>query len=321
MHKSTNWNILITGAAGFIGTSLVKMLIQKDMPFKSVIGTDVRPQIPITHHKYHFIHLDICDPDLGQFFKKHQITHVVHLASIVTPGKKSNREFEYKVDVLGTQNVLKACVENNVQQIILTSSGAAYGYHADNPDWLSENDAIRGNYEFPYSHHKKLVEEELVRYQKSSPQLKQLILRPGTILGEKVNNQITDLFKKKVIIGIKGSKSPFVFIWDEDVVEIIYQGLIQEKAGAYNLAGDGCVSLKEISSLLKKNYLPIPATALKFALSVLKKFHLTQYGPEQINFLQFRPVLDNKKLKTEFGFTPRFSSKECFLEYQKHSSL
>jgi UDP-glucose 4-epimerase len=37
---------------------------------------------------------------------------VVHLASIVTPGKKSNREFEYSVDVDGTRNLLEACLRH-----------------------------------------------------------------------------------------------------------------------------------------------------------------------------------------------------------------
>jgi len=159
------------------------------------------------------------------------------------------------------------------------------------------------------------VEMDLKTYREQYPNLKQLILRPGTVLGKKVNNQITDLFKKPVVMGIKGSPSPFVFIWDEDVVEIIYQGLIENKSGIYNLAGDGSLSLREIASILKRPYLPIPPGILKSALKWLKSFGLTQYGPEQLNFLRYRPVLDNQKLKTEFPFTPRYTSKECFLNY------
>ena len=54
-----------------------------------------------------------------------QVDVVVHLASIVTPGKKSNREFEYSVDVLGTKNILKACVTNGVKRIVISSSGSS----------------------------------------------------------------------------------------------------------------------------------------------------------------------------------------------------
>jgi UDP-glucose 4-epimerase len=45
---------------------------------------------------------------------------------------------------------------------------------------------------------------------------------------------------------------------------------------------------------------------------VLKALHLTQYGPEQLNFLRYRPVLANRRLKEEFGYVPRKTSVEVF---------
>ncbi len=57
----------------------------------------------------------------------------MHLASVVTPGKDSSRALEHAVDVGGTRNVLAASVAHGVRRLVVTSSGAAYGYHADNP--------------------------------------------------------------------------------------------------------------------------------------------------------------------------------------------
>ncbi len=45
----------------------------------------------------------------------------------------------------GTRNVIDACVRAQCRKLIVTSSGAAYGYHADNPAWLDEDAALRGN--------------------------------------------------------------------------------------------------------------------------------------------------------------------------------
>jgi UDP-glucose 4-epimerase len=39
---------------------------------------------------------------------------------------------------------------------------------------------------------------------------------------------------------------------------------------------------------------------------------VTQYGPEQVDFLRYRPVLSNRRLKEEFGFTPRKTSRQVF---------
>lgn len=309
-------NILITGAAGYLGSLLIdKLSLQKDqLGINNLVATDVR-ELRNSSSNIIFEKLDVRDDKAAEIFKKYQIECVVHLASIVTPGKKSNREFEYAVDVLGTQNILKACIETGVKRIVISSSGAAYGYYPENEHVLKENDPIRGNYEFAYSHHKKLVEEELARYRKEFPQLEQTIFRITTILGDKVNNQITDLFKKPLQIGIMGTESRFSFIWDNDAVEAFKQSIFSSKTGIFNLSGDGSVSIQERGQLLKKPVIKIPSKVIESALLVLKTFGLTQYGPEQTLFLKYRPILDNTKLKNEFGFIPQKTSLEVFKDF------
>ena len=152
----------------------------------------------------------------------------------------------------------------------------------------------------------------LLTYRKEHPEMKQLILRPGIILGSKTKNQITDLFEKMFVLGIRGSDMPFVFIWDMDVVNIIIKGIIEENEGIYNLSGDGIVTMKQIAQKLGKPYIEIPAWLFKTALLFLKKLRLTQYGPEQLNFLRYRPVLANDRLKSQFGYAPTLTSEEVF---------
>lgn len=237
---------------------------------------------------------------------------MVHLASIVTPGKGSSREFEYSVDVLGSQNVLDACVATGLKQLVVSSSGAAYGYHANNPAWLRETDALRGNEVFAYSHHKLLVEEMLAQYRTQHPALAQTVLRIGTILGERVDNQITALFEKPRLLAIRGSESPFVFIWDEDVTGAILHALRTQRAGCFNLAGDGALPLREIARRLGKPMLELPAGLLRTALAVGSALGVSRYGPEQLDFLRYRPVLLNTALKEVLGYVPGKTSAQAF---------
>ena len=148
--------------------------------------------------------------------------------------------------------MLDACLAAGVRQIIVTSSGAAYGYHADNPEWLTEDDPVRGNEAFAYSHHKRLVEEMLAGCRREHPGLRQVVLRVGTILGETTRNQITALFDRPRLIAMRGSRSPFVFIWDQDVVGVIAHAIRTDAAGIYNVAGDGALSIQEIAQRLGK---------------------------------------------------------------------
>jgi UDP-glucose 4-epimerase len=308
--------VLVTGAGGYIGRQLVAALAAAGVA--RVVAFDVRDE-PSADRVDGVVYRvgDIRDPELGEVLREHAIDAVVHLAAIVTPGKGSSRELEYSIDVLGTANVLEGCLAAGVGQLVVTSSGAAYGYHADNPVPLSEDDALRGNPEFAYSDHKRQVEELLARARVEHPELRQLVFRPGAILGDTTRNQITNLFEQRVVLGVAGSDAPFTFIWDHDVVACIVKGVLEGASGIYNLAGDGMTTMPEIARRLGKRYLPVPAWLIRGALTVLRPLRLSRYGPEQVDFLRYRPVLSNTRLKEEFGYTPQLSSTEVFERYRR----
>ena len=304
--------VLVTGASGFLGQGLISQLAQHG-DCEAVIAVDVR-EVPAGQRLPGITYLtqDVRDPTLAETVAAHRIDTLVHLAAIVTPGKDANRAFEYSVDVEGTRNVLQACVAHGVQHIVVSSSGAAYGYHADNPAWLTEDMPLRGNESFAYSHHKRLVEEMLAQHRQTHPQLQQTVLRIGTILGERVNNQITALFEKPRLLAIQGSDSPFVFIWDEDVTGAIVHALSgQAPSGCFNLAGDGALTIFDIAQRLNKRPRVLPAWLLKTALFIGHRLGISRYGPEQLDFLRFRPVLLNTALKTRFGYTPHKTSAQA----------
>ncbi|KMK76815.1 SDR family oxidoreductase [Alkalihalobacillus pseudalcaliphilus] len=312
-------NILITGACGYLGSQLVQSLASLGLEEHSIIATDIREEPPAGFPKaITYLKADVRSKKVGELLEAYKIDTIVHLATIVTPGKKSNREFEYSVDVLGTGNILELAVQHHVKRIIVTSSGAAYGYHHDNPDWITEDTPICGNYEFSYSYHKRIVEKLMAEYRVNYPELEQVVFRIGTILGESVNNQITSLFEKKYMIGIRGSDSPFVFIWDQDVVACLKKAVFGEEVGVFNLAGTGAMTVDDIARVLNKKVIRFPEQLIKKALFVLKRAGLTQYGEEQVRFLQYRPVLSNRKLIAEFDYTPEKTTEEVFRYYCEH---
>jgi UDP-glucose 4-epimerase len=263
---------------------------------------------------------DIRSPEAADWILKERPDVVCHLASIVTPGKRSSREFEYSVDVLGTRNILEACLKAGVRKVIVSSSGAAYGYHPDSPVSLVEQAPLRGNPEFAYSDHKRMVEEMLEEYRARHPELQQLVLRLSTVIGASVKNQITALFEKPFLLGIAGAGTPFSFIWDHDVVEIVVRGCVSEVQGIFNVAGDGTLSLSQIATIQGKAFIPVPAWVMGSALFLLKSVGLTRYGPEQLRFLRYRPVLANQQLKKTFPGLPSKTSAEAFMEYHRAQS-
>jgi len=298
--------VLITGGAGYIGRQLGNRLQQAGV---YVVGIDRQLASPQAVD-FPLQQLDIRDPSLASVMAQHSITHVVHLASIVSPG--GNEQLDYDVDVNGTRNVVKSCLQANVQHLTVTSSGAAYGYHADSPDWIKETDPLRGNQAFSYSRHKLAVEDLLARYRQEHPGLKQLVLRPGTVLGADTENMITQLFCRPRLLAIRGSESPFVFIWDQDLVAVLQQGVLNSQQGCFNVAGDGALSVSELAEIMSKPLLRVSAWLLRGVLRITHALRLTKAGPHHVLFLRYRPVLANNELKSTFGYTPMKTSREVF---------
>lgn len=311
--------VLVTGAAGYIGGLTVAALSRRHDELSALVALDVKDAADKLDG-VDYVTMSVTDDKLAQVIEQHGVDTVVHLASVVRPPKHGGDDLAYQVDVLGTKNVLEACVDKGVRRLIVTSSGAAYGYHADSPPWLTEDDPVRGNESFAYSWNKQQIEEMLADYRKTHPELAQLVFRPGTVIGETVSSPVTDLFEKPVVLGVRGFDSPFVFIWDDDVVECLGRGVFGKQTGIYNLAGDGALTPREIARLLGKPYLPLPASAITLALSALQRLGKSARGPEQIDFLRYRPVLSNRRLKAEFGYTPRYSSREAFQKYAAYKA-
>ncbi|GGM55027.1 SDR family oxidoreductase [Microbacterium saperdae] len=303
--------VLITGGGGFLGTHVAAALAARD-DVDLIVSADLRTGPPRTGVVE--VLLDVTDPDaLAPLLRTHRIDTVVHLAAIVNPGR--DVDLEYRVDVTGSTHVLAACVETGVRRIVVSSSGAAYGYHRDNPEWIDEDQPLRGNDAFPYSRHKRLVEEMLAGHRETHPALEQVIFRIGTILGPTVQNQITALWDGRRILRLTGSESPFVFVWVDDVAAAMARAATDGPAGIYNVAGDGRMTVTEIARRLGKPTVTIPAGVLSAALRVGRALRLTVHGPEKVPFLRYRPVLANRRLKERFGYTPHFTSRQAFEAY------
>jgi UDP-glucose 4-epimerase len=258
---------------------------------------------------------DVRSADFAGLFREHGVDTVVHLASIVERPKGMSSQAVRDIDVGGTRRLLAACVESGIEQLVVTSSGAAYGYHPDTPAWIEEDCPLRGAGPFDYALNKRLVEEDLARTRREHPGLKQLVFRPGTVLGAGARNQITNLFEKSCVLGLRDVASPFVFVWDEDVARCIALGIEERREGIFNLAGDGVLTLRDIAAKTGKRYVALPARAVRLGLRVLRRLGATRYGPEQVAFLEHRPVLGNERLKRDFGYKPRLTTRQVFELY------
>jgi UDP-glucose 4-epimerase len=114
---------------------------------------------------------------------------VVHLAFAVLTA--SDRTAQLNVD--GSRNVFEAAVEAGAERICYASSVAAYGFHADNPDWLTEDIPPRGTPEHPYSAQKAEVEGVLAQTLLRSERTKAWVFRPCIVAGPRAQTFLAEI--------------------------------------------------------------------------------------------------------------------------------
>lgn len=313
-----NLRVLITGAGGYIGAETLKVLATEH-EFETLVATDISecPEKLKALDGVHYFQADIRDKEkIEKMISDFKINTIIHLAALLPGPDGTRRELEYSVNVDGTKQLLDLCLKHKVEKIIVSSSGAAYGYHADNDAVIKEDHPLRGNKEFPYCEQKTIIENMLADYREKYPELKQVIFRLSATVGANVKNQISDFFEKPVLIGITQTDSPFVFVWDRDVVNCLVKATLEtDNVGVFNLSGEGSVPFKKMAKMMNKPFVQLPFGFFYQALNVLYRLKLSQYHPGQASFLRYRPILSNQKLKEEFGYTPQKTSLEAFEFY------
>lgn len=121
--------ILITGAGGQIGGDLIDALHRRG---HEVIATDV--STPTEHRSADWHHLDVTDKNaVLALFREVEPDRVFHLAAILSARGEEIPQHAYKVNETGTFNVLEACRETTVRQLIFTSSIAVFGPGTPDP--------------------------------------------------------------------------------------------------------------------------------------------------------------------------------------------
>jgi len=173
----------ITGGSGFIGTRLIKTLLEQGLMVRNIDKNTSTsfPEITVIQ--------DIRDPS----GLKNRMTSgdvVVHLAAEhrddVTP-----TSLYYDVNVTGTRNVLEAMEAAGINSIIFTSTVAVYGLNKIDPAETSPTD--------PFNHYgrSKLQAEELIReWQARDPARCAIILRPCVIFGEGNRGNVYNLLRQ-----------------------------------------------------------------------------------------------------------------------------
>jgi UDP-glucose 4-epimerase len=311
---------LITGGAGYIGSRLVDLLSQRD-DTEQIVICDLAP--PVAYRpKTQFERVDVRDRDtVRAALERSRADVLIHLAFILNPAH--DEQFMYDVDVNGAHNVLEAASAAGTQQVLVASSSTAYGAFPDNPVPLTEDDPVRGVPGFPYARHKTESDRLCQLWAAAHPDRVMTIVRPCIVFGPSVDNYIVRLWTKVPFSPDTGHlDSPIQFVHEDDVVEAMSALLLGRHAGAFNVAGDGLMTLRECAEIVELPIRKMPLRAYRALARAMWAARLSEAPPGQIEFALHPWVVSSEKLKQTTGWSPRHTSRETFeITMRTHGKL
>lgn len=288
--------VLIVGGAGFLGNSLVKLLVANGL---DVVVADTRKRLDIyAIPQKNVTYVETRWPEVSEIKKLANVSFVVHLAWSSNPSSSMlNVIGDAEENLIGTLNLLESLQNNHLKKFIFLSSGGTV-YGNCNTPLIPENNATQPISAYGIS---KLAAENYVNLYSIRKNFVPLNIRLGNPYGpyqlQGTPTGVIANFVRKILDGesleIFGDGETIRdYIHIDDVTRCIDQLIkIENVSGTFNLASGLGVSVKQIIDLIEKN--------------TENEIHIDYRESRRSDVRSV--VLDIEKLRTSLGFSPLIS--------------
>jgi nucleoside-diphosphate-sugar epimerase len=313
--------VVITGATGNVGTSVVAALAEEPA-VTSVLGLARRlPRWEAA--KTEWAQADVAQDDLVTHLRGADV--VVHLAWLFQP--THDPVTTWRVNVEGSVRVFAAAASAGVRAVVYASSVGAYSPgpkdRAVDESWPTHGWPTAG-----YTREKAYVERVLDSFELEHPDIRVVRLRPGFIFQRESATEQRRLFAGPlmpdwlarpalipVVPDLPGLR--FQALHAEDAGQAYRSAITREVRGAFNLAAEPVIDAAQLAELLGARTVRVPATPVRAALAMAWQLHLVPASPQLFDAVLRLPIMSVARARAELGWSPRHTAVEAiraFLE-------
>jgi UDP-glucose 4-epimerase len=327
-RRSRPLTVAVTGPTGEIGKAVVSAL-ERSRDVGTILGMARRPFDPreLGWKKVVYRRGDVLDRrKVTRLVEEADV--VIHLAFMIMGSARASR----RVNLDGSRNVFEAAATAGVKRLVYASSVAAYGFHKDNPQPLTEDVPARGSSAHYYSAQKAEVEELLADALHSSP-TKAYILRPCIVAGPQAPllidslpyTQISERLPGPVLSLLEGVPIlrpvlpdpgvPFQLVHHDDVASAVRAAVLgRGRPGIYNLAGSGEMTVAKMAQELGWYSIPVPELAIDAVAEMVSRLGFLPAQAQWIAAFREPVIMSAAKARKELGWRPRHDALETLRE-------
>lgn len=311
--------IVVTGASGNVGTSVLRALSEDDR-VDSIVGL-ARRRPDWQCDKVEWVAADVTDSDLDALFTGADA--VIHLAWLIQPARDSVVTWE--TNVLGSIRVFEAVARVGVPALVHTSSIGAYSPGPKDRE-VDETWPTHGWPAASYTREKSYLERVLDGFEARHPEVRVVRMRPAFLFkraaaseqrryfaGPLLPNRLVRQELVPVVPDIPGLR--LQALHTDDAAEAFRLATLGEARGAYNIAAEPWVDAELLASLFDAKVVSLPTWALRGPLVAAWRLHLTPASPDLFDAALRLPLMDSSRAREELGWTPKRSARETLEEY------
>jgi UDP-glucose 4-epimerase len=306
---------LITGVSRYLGGKLAARLAA-DPSIDRVIGIDTvapRPADRALLARTEFVRADIRNPLIAKVVSQAQVDTVVHTAALASP--RAPRLTLQNIQVTGTMQLLAACqTSDTVSRVVVASTTAVYGSGAGDPAMFTE-DMPPSSHAEGYARSSIEVENYARGFQRRRPDIVVSLLRLANLMGPSVDTALTRYLSMPIVPTSLGFDPRLQLLHESDAVEVLLRAALDDHPGVVNVAADGVLTLAQAVRRAGRLRLPVPSPAVAAVGAVVRNSGVSEVSAERTSFLNFGRVVDTTKLRTQFGYEPRYSTEDALQSY------
>jgi UDP-glucose 4-epimerase len=307
--------VVVTGASGNVGTSLLRSLSQ-EAAVDSVLGLCRRvPKASFPKTEWRAV--DVANSPLRPHFQGADA--VVHLAWLIQPAR--DQALVRSVNVDGSARVFAATAAAGVGTLVYASSVGAYS-PGPKDRRVDESWPTTGVPSSFYSRHKAEVERLLDRFEEEHERTRVVRLRPALIFKREAASGIRRLFAGPLLPGslLRPALIPvvpdvnrlaFQAVHSHDAGEAYRLALVGDAAGAFNIAAEPILDPPELARIFEARRVSVPAGALRAAAAITYKLRLQPSEPGWLDMGLDGPLMDVTRAREQLGWQPRHSASEA----------
>ena len=307
--------VLVTGVSQYLGSRLAARL-SADPQIDRVIGVDTSPpgraELELLG-RTEFVRADIRSPLIGKVVAQAGVDTVVHASVTANSHGAGGRAPMQEFNVLGTMQLLAACqMAESVERVVVKSTTAVYGAGPHDPAVFTEDMTAQAMPRRGYGKDAVEVESYVRDFARRRPDVAVTVLRFANFVGPQVDTTLTRYFALPVVPTLFGHDPRLQVVHEADAVEVLRRATLTDHPGVYNVAGDGAMLLSQAVRRAGRIMLALPPPAMSVVGRLLRRTGRAAFPADQIQFLSCGRVVDITRLRTEFGYTPAFTTEQAF---------